>query len=134
MVANPEIAALTWVSLLTAFMWMPYIVARMFTLGVWGVFAFPPREEESPTPPAWADRAHRAHVNAVENLVLFGALVVAIELSGGGDASTAAAAWTNLAARTAHWLLCTAGVPVLRTVSFVIGWVCQLALAAYLLL
>jgi uncharacterized MAPEG superfamily protein len=133
MLANPEIAALTLVSVLTAMMWMPYVTARMFTLGVWGVFAYPPKQAEPPAPPAWADRAHRAHTNAVENLVLFGMLVMAVELSGGGDDMTAAAAWTYLGARAAHWVLYTAGVPVLRTLSFMVGWGCLLALAAYVL-
>jgi uncharacterized MAPEG superfamily protein len=131
---NPEVVALTWVSLLTAFMWMPYVVARMFTLGVWGVFDYPPKQAEPPAPPAWADRARRAHTNAIENLVLFAALVMAVELSGGGDASTAIAAWTYLGARGAHWVLYSAGIPVLRTLSFCVGWACQLALAAYILL
>jgi uncharacterized MAPEG superfamily protein len=120
--ANPEVAALTVAGLLTAMMWMPYMVARMLTLGVWGVFAYPPRLEDPPEPPAWADRAKRAHVNAVENLVLFAVFVVAIELSGGGDATTAIAAWTYVGARAAHWALYLAGVPVLRTLSFMTGW------------
>jgi len=132
--ANPEIVALTWVAVLTAMMWMPYVVARMFTLGVWGVFAYPPTQDKPPEPPPWADRARRAHNNAVENLVLFGVFVVAVELSGGGDATTAMAAWTYLGTRVAHWVLYAAGIPVLRTLSFLAGWVCQLILAAYVLL
>lgn len=130
---NSEVVALTWVAVLTSILWMPYLTARSSTLGVWGVFAFPPNSADTPEPPAWADRARRAHANAVENLVVFSALVVAVELSGGGDGRTAAAAWTYLGARGAHWLLYVAGVPVLRTLSFVVGWVCQLALAAYVL-
>ncbi len=131
---NPEVVALTWAAVLTAMMWMPYIVSRMFTLGVWGVFAYPPAAKEPPEPPAWADRAKRAHDNAVENLVIFAAVVLAVELSGGGDATTAMAAWTYVGARLAHWILYTAGVPVLRTLSFLAGWVCQIVLAAYVLL
>ena len=131
---NPEVAALTWVAVLTSIMWMPYLGARSLTLGVWGVFAFPPKGVDAKEPPAWADRARRAHTNATENLILFCALIVAVELSGGGDATTAVAAWTFLGARAAHWLLYLAGVPVLRTLSFMVGWVCQLLLAAYVLL
>jgi uncharacterized MAPEG superfamily protein len=134
MIINPEITALTLVCVLTAMMWIPYVTARMFTLGVWGVFAFPPKQTGRLAPPPWADRAHRAHTNAVESLVLFGMLIMAVELSGGGDATTAAAAWTYLGARAAHWLLYTTGVPVLRTLSFAVGWVCTLVLAAYVLL
>lgn len=130
---NPEVAALAWVALLTATMWMPYIVERMFTLGVWGVFAYPPKQPDPPEPQAWADRSQRAHTNAVENLVVFVALVMVVELSGGGDALTAAAAWTYVGARMAHWGLYVAGVPVLRTLSFVTGWACQMILAAYVL-
>jgi len=133
MEANPEITALAWVALLTATMWMPYMVDRMLSLGVWGVFAYPPKQIDPPAPKAWADRSHRAHTNAVENLVVFVALVAAVELSGGGDALTAAAAWTYLGARVAHWGLYVAGVPVLRTLSFVAGWGCQVILAAYVL-
>ena len=130
---NTEIQALTWAAVLTSVMWMPYVTSRMFTLGVWGVFAYPPKSDAPNEPPAWADRSKRAHTNAVENLVVFGALIVAVELTGGGDGTTALAAWVYVGARIAHWVLYLAGVPVLRTMSFLAGWVCQLVLAAYVL-
>lgn len=133
MQVDPEIAALTSVALFTSVMWVPYVTARSSTLGVWGVLDYPPRQEDPPRPPAWADRARRAHVNAVENLVLFGVLVLAVEHAGGGDGTTALAAWTYLGARIGHWALYLAGVPVLRTLSFLVGWVCQLVLATYVL-
>ena len=64
---------------LTLLLWTPYILARMV---VWGLpvilnnypEGFPARQPEAPL---WAQRAHRAHLNMVETLPAFGAVVLA---------------------------------------------------------
>ena len=82
----------------------------------------------STTPPPWAARAQRAHLNAVENLAIFAALVAAVVLSGASSGATATAAAIFFFARLAHFAVYCAGAPVIRTVLFFVGVGCQVAL------
>ncbi len=75
----------------------------------------------------------RAHANAVENLVVFAPLVLALQVVGTSTSATATASMVYFFARLAHVLLYTFAVPLLRTVAFVIGFGCQLTLALTLL-
>ena len=59
---------LAWVTLFTAAMWVPYILAHISNVGL--VPALTYRADDTPLP-AWAERAKRAHSNAIENLVPF---------------------------------------------------------------
>ena len=119
--------ALHWLALavcLTALLWIPYVLARMVTDGVWAVLDNP-RSDADPT--GWAARAAAAHRNAVENLVLFGP-AVGIALVRGMDDSPivvgAAAAYFGF--RAVHYVVYTLGVPVLRTLTFAGGWAATL--------
>ena len=76
--------------MLTALLWIPYVANRFRELGLPGWGWFP--EPDPPPLARWAERATRAHANAVENLVVFAPLVLAVHVAGQGDAVSAAKA------------------------------------------
>jgi uncharacterized MAPEG superfamily protein len=82
---------------------------------------------------AWADRSMAAHRNAVENLVVFAPLALAVHIMNMGSALTGWACAVFFFARLVHYLVYAAGIPVLRTLAFAVGWVVQVILALRLL-
>ena len=64
-----ELYSFTVVSTATALMWVPHVLARMTTHGVMRAIGNP--GPDYPTDAPWADRARRAHINAIENLAVF---------------------------------------------------------------
>ena len=64
--------------LMTAVMWIPYIANRIVELGMVPAFMDPYGHTEARA--SWANRMMAAHVNAVENLVLFAPLVILVLL------------------------------------------------------
>jgi len=115
---------------MTAVFWMPYIVNRMSELGVVAALQNPTFDE--PPKAAWAERMMHAHSNAVENLVIFAPLVLALSVLDISTASTANACALYFFARAAHYVIYTLGVPFLRTVAFISGFVAQMTLAVAL--
>lgn len=126
---TPELYWLVLTLLMTALFWLPYIVNRIFELGAWPSLKIPKLQAVAP----WAERLMRAHANAVENLVIFAPLVLAIQLTGINSAVTAAACMTYFFARLVHVIAYVTAIPVVRTLAFVIGFFCQMALGMALL-
>lgn len=123
---------LTLATLLAGLAWLPYVVNRFRELGAPGWAWFPPADP--PHRAEWANRAARAHANAVENLVVFAPLALAVAFSGRGDAFTAGVCQAYCWARIGHYAVSTAGLPIIpRTVCFLAGVACQLLLALRLL-
>ena len=114
-----DLSMLAWTSGLTALLWLPYILARIGKYGV--IEALTYRADSLPVP-AWADRAKKAHYNAVENLAVFAALVLVAHLVGAANDATAAAAITYFVARLVHYPAYVAGIPFARTLTFAVGW------------
>jgi uncharacterized MAPEG superfamily protein len=77
-----------------------------------------------PTP--WAARVRRAHANAVENLVVFAALLLAAQAMGVKADVTAAAGEIYFWARLIHFLAYAAGIVLVRTLAFLGGWIATL--------
>jgi len=115
----------------TGILWMPYIVNRIVELGLWTALRNPNPDE--PPKAKWAHRLMCAHSNAVENLVVFAALVLALQISQISNETTVMASAVFLYSRVAHALIYTAGIPLLRTLSFFVGFICQGALFLQLL-
>ncbi len=86
------------------------------------------REDPAPLSP-WAANMKAAHANAVENLVVFAALVLIAHAAGVSSAATAMACQVYLWVRVVHFLSYTARIPWIRTISFVVGFGCQITLA-----
>ncbi len=129
---NHETTELYWLVLtilMTALFWIPTILNRIVELGAWATLNVPVLRPEA----GWAERLMRAHANAVENLVIFAPLVLAIQLTGTGASSTAIVCQVYFFARLVHVLAYVAAVPMLRTLAFVTGFFCQMTLALTLL-
>lgn len=126
-----ELYSLTVITAATALMWVPYVVARMTTHGVMRAIGTP--GPGYPADPPWADRARRAHLNAIENLAVFAPLVLVAAIVEVSTRATILSAQIYVAARIAHYLLYAAGVPVVRTIAFFVGACATLVIAAALL-
>lgn len=128
---SPELTWLTWTAVLTALLWVPYIVNRVIEIGnVAGVMS---PEPPTPAKAAWPERLRCAHDNAAVGLAVFAALVLAAQVSGHTDANTALAAQVYFWARLAHAVVYAAGIPLARTLAFTVAFLCQVTLACALL-
>jgi uncharacterized MAPEG superfamily protein len=122
-----ELVWLTYTIVMTALFWVPYILNRLKEQGVWPAVANP---NANLTPDAsWAKRMMNAHKNAVENLVIFAPLVLALQIVNVSTPVTVGACMTYFFARLVHFVVYTMGVPVARTLAFAVGFACQMALA-----
>ena len=119
-----DLKYLTYAAMLTAALWIPYIVCQVRTNG-----PLQPKNYLDPAlprhVPAWGQRAHRAYLNAIEVFAPFAALVIVAHLTGKADTMTAfwsaAFFWTRLAHAIVYW----AGIPYLRTVLFTLAFVAE---------
>ena len=71
----------------------------------------------------WVGRAHRAHRNMLENLVLFGALVLVAHAAGRENAMTALGAQLFIWGRAAFAVIYLIGIPYLRTAAWTVALV-----------
>jgi uncharacterized MAPEG superfamily protein len=113
-------------AILTAVLWIPYIVCQVMTNGF-----LAPENYVDPAPrpvPLWGLRAHRAFLNAVESFAPFAALVIVAQLAGKADGMTAfwamAYFWLRLAHAIVYWL----AIPFIRTILFVLSFLCVVGL------
>lgn len=125
-----ELMSLTWVTTLTAVIWMPYILNMIAVRGVVDAVGYP--DNPKPLSP-WAAKMKAAHANAVENLVVFAALVLIANVANVSNATTVLACQIYFWARLVHLLAYTFAIPWVRTVAFVVGFGCQAALILQLL-
>lgn len=125
-----ELLYLVLVTTLTAVIWIPYILDRIAVRGLMDAVGYP----ENPKPQSpWATRMMAAHANAVENLVVFAALVLTAHAAGVSNSATVLACAVYFWARVVHLLAYTFAVPWVRTLAFVVGFGSQVALAWQLL-
>ncbi len=127
---TPELKYLVYVTVLTALLWMPYVLNRMAVRGIADTVGYP----ENPKPMAkWAQRLQAAHSNAVENLVVFAALVPIANAAGIRTEATVWAAIIYFWARVAHFVAYTFAIPWVRTLAFTVGFGCQIAFVCTIL-
>jgi uncharacterized MAPEG superfamily protein len=121
---------LAWVTVFTGLLWVPYILDRIATRGLLDAVGYP----ENPKPQSpWAQRLLKAHLNAVENLVVFAVLVLLASVAGVSNSVVATAAIVYFWARVVHALAYAFAVPWVRTVAFTVGFFAQVAVAWQLL-
>lgn len=128
--SNPELFWLTLTTIMTGLMWFPYIISLIRQKGARAAI-MDGQNDVTLTKP-WARRAKRAHTNAIENIAIFGFLVIALHLMELGTELTATVSAIYFSVRVIHWLVYTGGLPVVRTVFFFLGFICQMILAATL--
>jgi len=126
MTVSTELFYLALTALLTTLIWLPYGLAMVQQHGP--MEAFGNRDHEKPLVP-WAERARRAHRNAVENLAVFASLVLIVQAVGGNNQVTAWACIIYFWMRVLHYLAYTFGLVIVRTALWTVGWVCILVLA-----
>jgi uncharacterized MAPEG superfamily protein len=112
--------------ILTGVLWIPYILDRIAVRGLVGAMANPSRNDKPQSP--WAQRLYFAHTNAVENLVIFAPLVLILNFMNHSTASTVLACAVYFWARLAHVIVYTMGIPILRTLTFAVGFCAQVTL------
>ncbi len=121
-----ELKYLALVTAFTALMWIPYILNMIKVRGLLEAVGYP----ENPEPMApWAERMKAAHYNAVEGLVVFAALVLVAHAVGVHNGATALASVVYFWARVVHFVAYSFRIPWVRTLAFVVGFVCQMIFA-----
>ncbi len=125
-----ELMSLIWVTALTAILWIPYTLNTIVVRGLMDAVGYP----ADPKPIAgWAQKMKAAHANAVENLVVFAALVLIANAAGVSNETTVLACTVYLWSRVVHLLAYTFAIPWVRTLSFVAGFACQVAIILQLI-
>ncbi len=119
-----DLKYLVYTAMLTAALWIPYIVFQVKTNGPLQPANY--RDPALPRPvPPWGQRAHRTYLNAVEVFAPFAALVVVAHLVGKADAMTAFWSASFFWLRLGHAVVYFAGIPYLRTVLFTLAFVAE---------
>ena len=123
---SPDLFYLTLTAGLCVVLWIPYILGLVSSQGMLKAEDY--RHLPQPELPDWVVRANRAHINLVENLPAFAALVLVAQVAGQANATTALAAAVFFWARVAHAVVFFAGVPYVRTLAFTVGFLAQLVI------
>ncbi|MDW3222964.1 MAG: MAPEG family protein [Paracoccaceae bacterium] len=125
---STELVIVVLLSVFAASLWIPYIVGvNMHPQADVDDFERPPSLTEFPP---WVHRAHRAHLNLIEQLVPFSVLVLVVDRLGAYSALTYWAAVIFLLVRVAHAAGMISGLArfPLRPILFSVGWLCCLAI------
>lgn len=115
-----DLTMLVWSVLLCLLSPFIYVTGLLMTPGgtIWG---FGNRDRKLEGEPAWASRARRAHANLVENLVPFAALVLAAQVAGHTNGTTALGAELFFWGRLLYLATYLLGLTPWRTLMFGIG-------------
>ena len=84
-----ELYWLTLTVLMTALFWVPYVLNRVVVSGLGGALAGTSPKSEGHSD--WANRAIKAHTNAIENLAVFAPIVLTAHLLNISNGATKAA-------------------------------------------
>ena len=123
---SPEIYWLTLTVIMTALLWIPQILNSLIKSGPIKAFLYPDAAAQLYSD--WAQRSKAAHGNAVQNLVIFAPLVILLVLFDLENEITALMAMIYFIARVLHYIMHVLAIPLLRTVAFLIGFICQLVI------
>jgi uncharacterized MAPEG superfamily protein len=119
---KPELACLVGTTILTALIWIPYVLDRFVVWGITDTVGYP--ADPKPQSP-WARRMKAAHANAVENLVVFATLVLVANAIGVSNGATVFAATLYFWSRVVHLGAYTFALPWVRTLGFTGGFIAQ---------
>jgi uncharacterized MAPEG superfamily protein len=123
---STDLKYLAFTALLTASLWIPYVVAQVMNNG-----PLQPANYVDPTQrplPAWGKRADRVYINAIETFAPFAALVLLIQVTGKANGTTAFLTMSFFWLRVAHAVVYWAAIPYVRTIIFTLGYVAVLGL------
>jgi uncharacterized MAPEG superfamily protein len=129
-----EIRYLLLTAILTGALWIPVVIGYVSARGP----LKPVDYKTAPTAPRpdWVNRAHRAHLNAVESFAPFAAVVLIGHVVGVTNTVTVVSAAVFFWARLAHAVVHLTGFSPLRTrtLLFTVGWSAFMTFAVELLL
>ena len=123
---STELKYLAFTALLTASLWIPYVVSQVMTNG-----PLQPANYVDPTMrplPNWGKRADRTYINAVETFAPFAVLVILIQLTGKANAMTAFWTMSFFWLRVVHAIVYWTAIPYIRTIVFTLGFVAVVGL------
>jgi uncharacterized MAPEG superfamily protein len=115
---TPELWYLIWSVALTFV--LAIIAVGGATLQV-GLPTLAGNREEVAKMSGWAGRAQRAHLNMLENLILFAVLVLVAKAAGVSNAKTLLGAQLFFWGRIAHAFFYIAGIPWARTAAWTVS-------------
>ncbi len=118
---TPDLRYLALTAMLTASLWIPYVVCQVLTNGFLAPTNY--RDPEPRPLPLWGKRANRALMNGVEVLGGFAALVIVAHLAGKANGMTAMWAAIFFWARALHAVVYLFGIPYIRTIVFTVGYI-----------
>tara|TARA_R110002073_G_scaffold81001_3_gene194626 strand:+ start:3589 stop:3981 length:393 start_codon:yes stop_codon:yes gene_type:complete len=121
-----ELFYLALVSAFTAILWLPYARDRIISCGL--IYTVGYSKELKPQS-LWAQRMMNAHKNAIENLVIFAALVLVAHAAEITSSTIATACVVYFWARILHAVVYTLGIPWVRTLAFATGFFAQAVIA-----
>jgi len=128
-----ELLYLLLTAILTSLLWIPVVIGYVTARGTLKAENY--RVAPTSPLPDWVNRANRAHLNAVENLAPFAAVVLIAYAVGLSTPTTQACAAVYFYARLAHAVIHISGFGLLmaRTVAFTVAWVAFMIYAVVLL-
>ena len=115
-----EIYWLTLTAAFTLLLVFPYALVRIQRIGFLRLLTNP-LPGDDPFEQAWAHRAYRAHMNAIENLVVFAPLVLAVVMTNSTNNITAMACAVYFWARVVHAPFYILNTPYIRFISYFTG-------------
>lgn len=127
---KPEMLLLLWAVVL---MFVQMLVAAQGAFMQVGLVTLAGNRDNMPPLTGWAGRARRAHLNMLENLVLFSALVFLVIAAGRSNPMTVLGAELFFWGRLAYALIYLAGFPWVRTVAWLVSVAGMVLMALQLL-
>jgi uncharacterized MAPEG superfamily protein len=97
------------------------LIALIGTIFYLGILKTAGNRERIPELPGWPGRARRAHLNMIENMVLFAPLIVIADIAGRDNANTQLGAQLFFWARLAYAVIYLVGIPYLRTLAWCVS-------------
>lgn len=131
LVLTTELRLLVYSAFVCLVLWIPYILSTIQVRGLAKAVSYPSGGVGDL--PDWAQRSHRAHMNLVENLAPFAALVLVAHAIGVSNGATVLGAQLFFYARIVQSVVMLAGIPWLRTLSFAVGWIGSLIILVQIL-
>jgi uncharacterized MAPEG superfamily protein len=113
---KPELMLLVWAVALTVVQVLVAVTGAFTQVGLMKLVG---NREDMPKLTGWVGRAERAHLNMALNLGLFAALVLAAAAMGKSNDMTVLGAQIFFWCRVAYAVIYLAGLPWLRTLSWV---------------
>lgn len=115
---KPELNLLVWAAALTVVQVLVAVTGAFTQVGLMKLVG---NRDDMPKMTGWAGRAERAHLNMLQNLVLFTALVLVAVAMGKTNGTTLLGAQLFLWGRVAYAAIYLAGLPWLRTLSWFVS-------------